>query len=118
MKPQSAASVFQVASVDAALRYYKDILGFSEDFRFDNYAGVKLGEAYIHLCGHSEHKRPVGGGTIYVFCDEVDAYYAETKKRGAIVKSEPRDYEYGMRDFMALDPDGNHLAFGCETKIQ
>lgn len=116
MISQSAASVFQVASVDAALRYYKDVLGFSEDFRFGAYAGVKLGEACIHLCAHGEHRRPIGGGTIYVFCDEVDGYYAEIKKKGAIVKSEPRDYEYGMRDFMALDPDGNHLAFGCEAK--
>ena len=110
------ASVFQVASVDAALRYYKEVLGFTEDFRFGDYAGVKLGNACFHLCAHGVHKRPVGGGTVYVFCDEVDGYYAEIKKMGAIVTSEPRDYDYGMRDFMALDPDGNHLAFGCESK--
>jgi len=116
MKPQSAASVFQVANVDSALRYYKDVLGFSEDFRFGDYAGVKFGDAYIHLCGHSVHKRPVGGGTIYLFCDEVDSYFAEITKKGAVVKSEPRDYDYGMRDFMTIDPDGNHLAFGCAAK--
>lgn len=80
MKPQSAASVFQVASVDAALRYYKEVLGFSEDFRFGEYAGVKLGDAYVHLCGHSIHNRPIGGGTVHVFCDEVDSYYAEIKR--------------------------------------
>lgn len=116
MIPNSAASVFQVANVESALRYYKDVLGFSEDFRFGEYAGVKLGNACIHLCGHSVHQRPVGGGTIYVFCDEVDRYFAEIKSKGAIVKSEPRDYHYGMRDFMTLDLDGNHLAFGCEAK--
>jgi uncharacterized glyoxalase superfamily protein PhnB len=116
MKPQSAASVFQVASVDSALRYYKEVLGFSEDFRFGDYAGVKFGELYIHLCGHGVHKRPIGGGTVYVYCDEVDSYYAEIKKKGANFKSEPSDYAYGMRDFMAVDLDGNHLAFGCESK--
>jgi uncharacterized glyoxalase superfamily protein PhnB len=116
MNPQSAASVFQVASVDTALRYYKEVLGFTEDFRFGDYAGVKLGDACIHLCSHSVHQRPIGGGTIYVFCDEVDSYFAEIVAKGAVVKSEPRDYDYGMRDFMTVDPDGNHLAFGCETK--
>ncbi|MDB6094235.1 MAG: bleomycin resistance family protein [Verrucomicrobia bacterium] len=55
MTAQGAASVFQVASVDAALRSYTDVLGFAEDFRFGNYAGVKLDEALIHLCGHREH---------------------------------------------------------------
>lgn len=116
MKAQCAASVFQVSSVDSALRYYLEILGFSEDFRFGDYAGVKFGEALIHLCGHSVHQRPVGGGTIYVFCDDVDSYYAEIRKKGAVLKSEPRDYDYGMRDFMVVDLDGNHLAFGCETR--
>jgi hypothetical protein len=32
------------------------------------------------------------------------------------VKSDPKDYPYGMRDFMAVDPDRNHLAFGCKAK--
>jgi predicted enzyme related to lactoylglutathione lyase len=53
---------------------------------------------------------------LYILCDEVDDYCAKIKKNGAIVKSEPKDSPYGMRDFMAVDPDGNHLAFGCEAK--
>ena len=65
---------------------------------------------------HSVHERPVGGGTAYILCDEVDDYCAKIKKNGAIVKSDPKNYPYGMRDFMAIDPDGNHLAFGCEAK--
>jgi predicted enzyme related to lactoylglutathione lyase len=116
MKPESAATVFQVANVDSGLRYYKEVLGFAEVFRFGDYAGVELGEARIHLCSHGTHNRPVGGGTIYLFCDDVDTYYAEIKSKGGIIKNEPHDYDYGMRDFMALDPDGNHLAFGCEIE--
>jgi uncharacterized glyoxalase superfamily protein PhnB len=116
MKVHTVASVFQVASVEAALRYYQEVLGFSEEFRFGDYAGVKRGEACVHLCGHGVHQRPVGGGSIYVLCDEVDNYYAEIKRKGARLKTEPKDFDYGMRDFMALDLDGNHLAFGCETK--
>lgn len=108
--------MFHVASVETALRHYCDVLGFSEDFRFGDYAGVKLGEVSVHLSGHSIHQRPVGGGTAYVFCDEVDGYYEHIKKRGALLKSAPEDFPYGMREFMSADPDGNHLAFGCEIK--
>jgi uncharacterized glyoxalase superfamily protein PhnB len=116
MTPQGAAAIFQVSNLDQALRYYIEVLGFSEDFRFEEYAGIKFGGACLHLCSHHAQDRPVGGGTVCVFCDEVDLYYAELKARGAHLKTEPRDYPYGMRDFMAKDLDGNHLSFGCESK--
>jgi predicted enzyme related to lactoylglutathione lyase len=116
MKTTTAIPVFQVSDVEASLKHYTDIFGFSEDFQFGDYAGIKLGDVRLHLSGYSVHKRPVGGGTAYILCDEVDDYCAKIKKNGAVVKSDPKDYPYGMRDFMAVDPDGNHLAFGCEAK--
>jgi len=116
MKTTTAIPVFQVSDVEASLKHYTGIFGFSEDFRFGDYAGIKLGDVRVHLSGHSIHERPVGGGTAYILCDEVDDYCAKIKRNGAIVKSDPKDYPYGMRDFMAVDPDGNHLAFGCEAK--
>jgi len=51
---------------------------------------------------------------VFIFCDEVDSYFADIKSKGAIVKFAPMDEPYGMRDFMIADPDGNHLNFGCE----
>lgn len=115
MNAQNIAPVFQVSDLDSALKYYIGVLGFSEDFRFGDYAGVKLGNAALHLSGHSINDRPVGGGTAYIFCDEVDSYYADIESKGASLKSKPRNYEYGMRDFAAVDPDGNHIGFGCAT---
>ena len=41
MTPQSAAAVFQVANLDAALKHYKEVFGFSEEFRFGDYAGIQ-----------------------------------------------------------------------------
>ena len=115
MKTQGAAPVLQVSSLDDALKYYDNVLGFTEDFRFGDYAGVRHGDVMLHLCAHDFHKRPIGGGTVSIFCDEVDDYFAEIKRKGAIVKGEPENRPYGMRDFMAVDPDGNHLSFGCES---
>jgi uncharacterized glyoxalase superfamily protein PhnB len=116
MKTQGIGPVFQVSNLEDALKYYKDVLGFKKDFQFGAYAGVSLGDACVHLCAHRIHQRPVGGGTAFVFCDEVDEYFRETKKNGALVKVEPADQEYGMRDFIVLDPDGNHMTFGCEIR--
>ncbi len=116
MKPTSAAAVFQVGNLDKALAYYTEVLGFSQDFRFGDYAGVKQGEVCLHLSGHSIHQRPVGAGSVYIFCDEVDAYCADIRAKGARILAEPKAYAYGLRDFIVVDPDGNHLSFGCEAK--
>jgi uncharacterized glyoxalase superfamily protein PhnB len=63
------------------------------------------------------NKGEPGSGSIYIFCDEVDGYFAEITSRGARVEGEPRDYEYGMRDFVTRDPDGNQLSFGAPIAI-
>jgi uncharacterized glyoxalase superfamily protein PhnB len=56
-----------------------------------------------------------GSGAIYIFCDEVDAYFADITACGAATDSPPKNYPYGMRDFIARDPDGNQLSFGAST---
>jgi len=115
MKAHGAGPVLQVSDLNRSLKYYTEVLGFIEDFRFGEYVGVRNGEAALHLCAHTIHGRPVGGGTAFIFCDEVTEYFAEIEKKGAIVKVEPEDRPYGMREFTILDSDGNHLNFGSET---
>lgn len=113
MKVSGAATVFQVKNIESALNFYCDVLGFERDFRFGNYAAVHIGECCLHLCAHDTWSRPCGGGAVSVFCDEVDAYCADLEARGAQVRLKPTDEEYGMRDFVLNDPDGNLLTFGC-----
>ena len=114
MKTQGIGPVFQVSNLEDALKYYKEVLGFKEEFQFGAYAGVSHGEACLHLSANRFHERPIGGGSAFVFCDEVDGYFREIKKKGANVKGEPADQPYGMRDFVVLDPDGNYMTFGCQ----
>lgn len=117
MKAFCSATTFHVSHLENSIRYYVDVLGFSERFRFGDYAGVQYDEIQIHLSGPtSTNKRQVGQGGIYIFCDDVDGYYAEITKRGAIAQAPPKDYAYGMHDFVVEDPDKNLVAFGQETK--
>jgi catechol 2,3-dioxygenase-like lactoylglutathione lyase family enzyme len=119
MKITGAATMFPVRDVEAALRYYVDVLGFAQEFRFGNYAGVRRDECRIHLSQQGNpNTGPPGTGSVYLYCDEVDAYYAEITARGAVADAPPKDYEYGMRDFFVRDPDGNQVSFGtpsCEA---
>ncbi len=115
MKIHGSATTFQVSDVRASLKFYTDILGFSERFQFGDYAGVEYGDVQIHLSGpKATNKRLVGQGGIYIFCDDVDSYYKEITSKGVSVQVPPKDYEYGMRDFVIEDPDGNLLGVGQE----
>ena len=116
MKTQCAATVFSVTNLDASLRFYVDVFGFTEDFRFGEYAGINHGNVLIHLCQNHPDMRPPGSGAVYVFCDEVDDFYREITAQGVKTTGEPKDYPYGMRDFLAYDLDGNQVSFGTEAK--
>lgn len=118
MKTISAVPVFQVKEIESALRFYTEVLGFTEEFRFGNYAGLKLGEVALHLSLPGDYQRPVGGGTAYVFCDSVDEYFAAITSRGAKPITAPSDAHYGMRDFVMHDPDGNQISFGCDLEAE
>ena len=117
MKPHGSATTFHVSDIDASLKYFTEILGFSERFRFGDYAGVQYDDIQIHLSGpKATNKRGIGQGSIYIFCDDVDAYYTEVNSRGATTQAPPKNYDYGMRDFVIEDPDGNLIGIGQEIK--
>jgi uncharacterized glyoxalase superfamily protein PhnB len=48
----------------------------------------------------------------YVVTDDPDALFARATAAGAQVLREPGDPGYGSREFVVLDPEGNHWSFG------
>ena len=42
--------------------------------------------------------------------------HADLVKRGAKVLKEPKDYDYGLRDFDVSDIDGNVIFFGIKSR--
>ncbi|MGX9177530.1 VOC family protein [Mesorhizobium sp. BHbdii] len=55
---------------------------------------------------------PGGGRSIYVAVDDADAAYARAKKTGAEILEELTDRDYGSREFICRDPEGNVWSFG------
>ncbi len=53
-----------------------------------------------------------GGKSIYVAVADVDALCARARARGAKIEQEPTDRDYGSREFICRDPEGNVWSFG------
>ena|SRR5437868_611655 len=50
--------------------------------------------------------------SVYVVVDDPDAHCARARAAGAEIVREPRDTEYGSREYGARDPEGNAWSFG------
>jgi uncharacterized glyoxalase superfamily protein PhnB len=113
-----AATVFVVSNITKSIEHYRDALGFTVTFEYGNptfYACLCRDEVALHLLAAHETKRLPGNGGICVFVKDVDLVHADLVSRGANVIKAPQNYDYGMRDFDVVDPDGNHLTFGMES---
>jgi uncharacterized glyoxalase superfamily protein PhnB len=115
MKTISISPILQVTDLNASIKYFTEVLGFSKAFQYGDppyYAGVSLDDVTLHLNSSAENAIRRGAGSVYIFCDQVDAYYDMIRLRGAEVTSPLSTWAYGMRDFQVKDIDGNHLCFG------
>ena len=56
-------------------------------------------------------RRP-GSFSAYAVTDDPDALYQRAKAAGARITRELNDTDYGSREFIAADPEGNHWSFG------
>ncbi|MEX2158327.1 MAG: VOC family protein [Dehalococcoidia bacterium] len=116
------APEFFVRDVDASIRFYVDGLGFRLLRRDGDFAVLGLGDAHVLLAGPSIGaglkawlaSGPRGVGlNIRIMVDDIDAMYARVKAAGAPVVDDIKDQYYGLRDFMAADPDGFVLRFAA-----
>ena len=65
-------------------------------------------DAYGAMVGEP---RP-GGKSTYVAVDDPDTLCARAKAAGAKILEEPVDRDYGSREFICADPEGNIWTFG------
>ena len=117
MQITAAASVIPVSNLDASIQFFTESLGFKQEFRYGEYAGLERGNCLLHLTQHGNpNSGEPGSATVYLFCDDVDSIYHDLIGRGVSVTSKPQDYPYGMRDFEAFDLDNNRFVFGSPTE--
>ncbi|MFJ9634244.1 VOC family protein [Streptomyces sp. NPDC101175] len=59
-----------------------------------------------------EAMKSAGPAGVYIVVDDVDAHHRRAAEHGAEILMPPTDQDYGSRDYMARDIEGNIWSFG------
>ncbi len=117
---RSSFPILYVDDLGASLRFYCELLGFEEIYRFPQtgepgFASLRVGGGKLGLSQagypgrHGKPQRPVTGRPFELCVEvaDVDVFIAEARGRAAPVLAEPEDQVWGERVAYLEDPDGN-----------
>ena len=121
-----ARPIFNVADVEASLRFYVDQLGFTSPWRFDENRKIFVAQVDRQGCAiilSSQWPQKIGKGLLFISLNvepptpeaataALDALRAELEARGVPVK----EGSWGYRLLVVDDPDGNQLLFNYPNR--
>lgn len=104
---------------EKAIRFLTETFGFSEVAVHKDPSGeIQYVELEFGGCpvgfGRTEGGSlfDLGPAAIYIALDDVDGHHDRAVVAGAEIVMEPTDQDYGSRDYVARDPEGNLWCFG------
>ncbi|MEU6095725.1 VOC family protein [Streptomyces sp. NPDC047079] len=112
------------ADARAAIRELTEAFGFMELSVYEGEDGSVLhaelvqgnGAVMLGSKGHGgpfdEAMKGAGPSAVYVVVDDVDAHHQRAAEHGADILMPPTDQDYGSREYMARDAEGNIWSFG------
>lgn len=117
---------FRFSNAAAMIDWLTGTVGFKIHARYDNedgsvghaelafgssiiMAGDDRDDAYGKMVGRSG---AAGGKSLYVAVDDVDALFARISASGTPMLQGLTDRDYGSREFICSDPEGNVWCFG------
>ena len=126
IEPPRIYPTFRYRDAPAMIDWLTKNFGFRVRARYDaedggvGHAELSLGSSIIMLGSHREdpYGRMVGGPgenggkSVYVAVENPDALFARAQAAGARILETPRDRDYGSREFICADPEGNVWSFG------
>ena len=114
MEVQHCTPQFPVADVPGTQAYYRDVLGFSINWTWeDTFGSVGNGEVEIFF---SKQDDPQSGFGCYLFVQSADVTFEQHKSRGAKIIDEPCSRPWGMREYVLEDNNGHFLRIGHGEK--
>ncbi len=111
-----------VSTLEPALRFLTEIIGFDIVYRQPGYAYLQLGPAGLRVLESEEGAAIKGsrGFRYYLDVADVDTVYAALKpKLAALPPGDvvgPVDQSYRQRELIILAPDGDLIVFGSPIR--
>jgi uncharacterized glyoxalase superfamily protein PhnB len=108
----------------AAIKQLTEALGFTELAVYEDehglvaHAELVQGNGAVMLgskgtgSAYDKLMKDAGPTGVYVVVDDVDAHHRRAVEHGAEILMPPTDQDYGSRDYMARDAEGNIWSFG------
>ena len=105
----------------AAIGFLTSAFGFERVVVYEeggvvHHGELRLGDSMVMVGSNRPndevHGNRVGLGWTYIGIDGTDALFERAKAAGAEIVREPFDTDYGSRDFMVRDPEGNMWMLG------
>lgn len=126
LKMASASPSFTVNDLNRSLVWYRDVVGFAVDERWEQEGklmGVSLQAGNVtFMIGQDDWKkgreRKKGEG-FRLYCEtkqNVDTLAKGIVARGGTLDSGPQDQPWGTRDFTLVDPDGFKITIAANQK--
>lgn len=114
--------ILLVADVQRSLRFYRDLVGVTEEFRFPDkgdpvYVGLQLGASHLGIGLNTDEfaagraRSPENGHPfeLWAYAEDCDAAIEMLRANGVDVIQEPENQPWGERIARVLDPDGNRV---------
>ena len=105
-----------VKDLNRSLEFYQNILGMEKVFENGSPVGFVIlvrGSAEIHLNLKPNHKASEIN-LAHLMVDDATALYNHLEKHKVRIIKGIRDADYGLRQFVFADPDGNRIDVGQE----
>jgi catechol 2,3-dioxygenase-like lactoylglutathione lyase family enzyme len=113
LKVECINPVLRVEDMQAALRFYVDVLGFQPaDWGSDDFTSVGRDGGSLYLSLGDQGR---GGAWVWIGVDDVEPLYEDLKARGVPILLPPTNFDWAL-EMRVADPDGNVLRFGSEPK--
>jgi catechol 2,3-dioxygenase-like lactoylglutathione lyase family enzyme len=105
-----ATPVLRVASLEASVAHYVDVLGFARDWGDRWFASVSRGRCTLFL---AEGDQGNPGSWVWVGVSDAAALHREFLAKGAKVRQPPTNHPWAL-EIQVEDLDGNVLRFGSD----
>jgi ribosomal protein S18 acetylase RimI-like enzyme len=118
---RSSEPIFPVTDVVATVRYYRDALGFAEEWVWGeppDFGGVRWGKVGAMFALESGPAANVGGQWHSFFVEGIDVLYDLHNRNGATIYSPLAVKPWGLREYTVRDLNGHFLRFGQRGSVR